>query len=522
MRHLKKGRELLVSKEKDTNNQYHLDRISSMGQVAAGIAHEVKNPLTTVKGFLQLFQEKYDDDYTQVALSELDSALSILGNLLQVTKPEMDNEVIQEINIASELESILNLFLDRQYQVDVIKEIRDTHITIFGKRNQLKRAFFNLLKNAFEAIPEKGMIRIQHYLEEDQLVITIEDTGIGISEDKIALLGTPFFSTKDDGTGMGLSQVYSSIYQFGGRIHVESKLEQGTKFFIYIPIHKQEVSLLNTIDVVIDSNQTLEEFIKGNLEKIHEQLLLEDFEVSSRLKEIEENSEISLVQNVNFLIELVLKNSPHELITFAKREGKKWAKHSLQLNIKLEWLQSVRKVLWDFIYNYYRVNDKEMIREDFFQLERKVNYSLDIFIKQFSISYNQFKDEILRTQREMVEDLSVPIIPLTKTVSILPLIGTIDTFRANTVNEKVLRQIEVLQIETLIIDLSGVTFLDSAVLNHLFKLFDGIELMGCSAVLTGIRSEIAASMLKMGLSINNNVIKKGNLQQALESLGFKK
>ena len=217
-----------------------------------------------------------------------------------------------------------------------------------------------------------------------------------------------------------------------------------------------------------------------------------------------------------------MKNSPHELITFAKREGKKWAKHSLQLNIKLEWLQSVRKVLWDFIYNYYRVNDKEMIREDFFQLERKVNYSLDIFIKQFSISYNQFKDEILRTQREMVEDLSVPIIPLTKTVSILPLIGTIDTFRANTVNEKVLRQIEVLQIETLIIDLSGVTFLDSAVLNHLFKLFDGIELMGCSAVLTGIRSEIAASMLKMGLSINNNVIKKGNLQQALESLGFKK
>ncbi|MDP4106307.1 MAG: ATP-binding protein [Bacillota bacterium] len=512
----------MVSKKKDTNNQYQLDRISSMGQVAAGIAHEVKNPLTTVKGFLQLFQEKYDDDYTQVALSELDSALAILGNLLQVTKPEMDDEVIQEINIASELESILNLFLDRQYQVDIIKEFRDTNITIYGKRNQLKRAFFNLLKNAFEAIPDKGMIRIQHYLEEGHLVVTIEDTGIGISEDKIALLGTPFFSTKDDGTGMGLSQVYSSIYQFGGRIHVESILEQGTKFFIFIPIRKQGVSLLNTIDVVADPNQSLEDFVKENLEKIHDQLLQEDYEISSRLKEIEEISDISLKKNVFDLIKLVFKNSPHELITFAKGEGKKWAKHSLQLNLKLEWLQSLRKVLWDFVYNFYRVSNQELSREDFFQIERKVNYSLDTFIKQFSISYNQFKDEILRTQREMVEDLSVPIIPLTKTVSILPLIGTIDTFRANTVNEKVLRQIEVLQIETIIIDLSGVTFLDSAVLNHLFKLFDGIELMGCKAVLTGIRSEIAGSMLKMGLTINNNVIKKGNLQQALESLGFKK
>jgi anti-anti-sigma factor len=493
-----------------------------MGQVAAGIAHEVKNPLTTVKGFLQLFQEKYDDNYTQVALSELDSALAILGNLLQVTKPEMDDEVIQEINIASELESILNLFLDRQYQVDVIKEFRDTNVTIYGKRNQLKRAFFNLLKNAFEAIPDKGMIRIQHYMEEGHLIITVEDTGIGISEDKIALLGTPFFSTKEDGTGMGLSQVYSSIYQFGGRIHVESKPEQGTKFFIFIPIHKQGVSLLNTIEVVADPNQTLEDFVIGNLEKIHDQLIQEDYEISSRLIEIEEISDISLKKNVFALIKFVFKNSPHELITFAKSEGKKWAKHTLQLNLKLEWLQSLRKVLWDFIYNYYRVSNQELTREDFFHLERRVNSSLDTFIKQFSISYNQLKDEILRTQREMVEDLSVPIIPLTKTVSILPLIGTIDTFRANTVNEKVLRQIEVLQIETLIIDLSGVSFLDSAVLNHLFKLFDGIELMGCAAVLTGIRSEIAGSMLKMGLTINNSVIKKGNLQQALEALGFKK
>jgi len=512
----------LVSKKKDTNNQYQLDRISSMGQVAAGIAHEVKNPLTTVKGFLQLFQEKYDDNYTQVALSELDSALAILGNLLQVTKPEMDDEVIQEINIASEMESILNLFLDRQYQVDVIKEFRDTNVTIYGKRNQLKRAFFNLLKNAFEAIPDKGMIRIQHYMEEEHLIVTVEDTGIGISEDKIALLGTPFFSTKEDGTGMGLSQVYSSIYQFGGRIHVESKLEQGTKFFIFIPIHKQGVSLLNTIEVVADPNQTLEDFVIGNLEKIHDQLIQEDYEISNRLKEIEEISDISLKKNVFAVIKFVFKNSPHELITFAKSEGKKWAKHTLQLNLKLEWLQSLRKVLWDFIYNYYRVSNQELTREDFFHLERRVNSSLDTFIKQFSISYNQFKDEILRTQREMVEDLSVPIIPLTKTVSILPLIGTIDTFRANTVNEKVLRQIEVLQIETLIIDLSGVTFLDSAVLNHLFKLFDGIELMGCTTVLTGIRSEIAGSMLKMGLTINNSVIKKGNLQQALEALGFKK
>jgi rsbT co-antagonist protein RsbR len=492
-----------------------------MGQVAAGIAHEVKNPLTTVKGFLQLLQEKYADEYTHVALSELDSALAILGNLLQVTKPEMDSEMIQEISIASELESILNLFLDRMYQVDVIKDFKDTNVTIYGKRNQLKRAFFNLLKNAFEAIPDKGMIRIRHYVEEDQLVVTIQDTGIGISKEKIALLGTPFFSTKADGTGMGLSQVYSSIYQAGGRIHVESEQGQGTTFFIFIPIHEQGGRQLNTFDVVTESNQTLEEFIKGNHGTIHEHLLQENPDVSKRIKEVEEISEISMVGNAFSLIDLAFKNSPYELITFASSEGKKWAKHSLQLNIKLEWLQSIRKTLWDFIFNYYRVNDDMFSMTEFFQLERKINYSLDTFINHFTISYNQFKDELLRTQREMVEDLSVPIIPLTKTVSILPLIGTIDTFRANTVNEKVLRKIELLKIDKLIIDLSGVTFLDSAVLNHLFRLFEGIELMGCTAIVTGIRSDIANSMLRMGLTISKNVIKKGTLQQALGSIGFK-
>ncbi|MFB5193224.1 ATP-binding protein [Alicyclobacillus fastidiosus] len=507
--------------KEDENSQLHqLNRLLSVSEIAAGIAHEVKNPLTSVKGFLQLLHEKYADEYCEIAESELDNAISIITNFLQVARPNMDDEPYQEVNIATELESILDLFLDRQYLVPVIKEFQDTHITLYARRNQLKRALFNLLKNAFESIPDRGSIRIQHYAQGSQLVVVIQDTGVGIDEDKLPLLGTPFITTKDDGTGMGLPQVYSAVYQHGGSIDVESKKNVGTTFYIYLPIHVQEEAHLNTImDVVCHPDQSIQQFIEVNKEKFRECLVSEQTELTYTIEEVKEIANIDLINNAFNLIYLSLNNRPHEVVTFAKREGKTWAQHSLKLNYKLEWVQTLRKVFWDFFYNYCRIQ-KEHNFEDFFKIERTVNYNLDTFLNHFNISYNQFKDEVLQTQRELVADLSVPIIPLTRTVSILPLIGTIDTCRAQTVQEKVLHQIELLQIETIIIDFSGIPYLDTPVVTHLIRLFDGIELMGCKTVLTGIRAEVANALVEMGVSIRHNVIKKGTLQQALESIGF--
>lgn len=490
-----------------------------MGQVAAGIAHEVKNPLTAVKGFLQLLREKYPDKYFEIAESELDNALSIIRDFLQVTKPEMVNEPYQVISLAAELESVLNLFQDRLYQVKVTKEFNDTSVTVYGKRSQLKRAFFNLLKNAFESIAGEGEIHVLHYADGDHIVVTIEDSGVGMSQEMIGLLGTPFFTTKQEGTGMGLSQVYSTVYQHGGRIHVESDTGIGTRFYILIPITHQEGSSLTELDIPYVEGQSLREFMVENEVRFCESLL-ERSELASTVQEIKEETGVDLVRNAVSLVDLTLSNHPHELITFAKKEGVLWARHSLQVSFKLEWLQTIKAVLWTFIYNYYRMVKVQQTTEDFFQLERTVNSSLDLFLSHFTISYNHFKDELLQTQRELVENLSVPIIPLSESVSILPLIGTMDTFRAKTVQEKVLKQIEALRIQTMIIDLSGVSYLDTSVLNHLFHLFDGIELMGCTAVVTGIRADIASALVRSELSLGSNVIKKGNVQQALEELNL--
>lgn len=508
-----------TKQDQDESLSSQLHRLSSMGQVAAGIAHEVKNPLTSVKGFLQLLQEKYTDTYLQIAESELDNAISIITDFLQVTKPDLNDEPFREMNIAAELESISSLFLDRLYEVTLIKEFKDTEITLYGQRNQLKRAFFNLLKNAFESIPDKGFIRIRHYVKDAQLVVSIEDSGIGIDNDKLPLLGTPFLTTKDDGTGMGLPQVYSAIYQHGGKVDVVSEIGKGTTFYIYLPIHKKEEPQLTIIDVTCEANQSIQDFIEANKEKIRDHLISEQTELTYTIEEVKEISNIDLVSNAFNLIHLILSNRPHEVVTFAAHEGEIWARHSLKLSYKLEWVQTLRKVFWDFLFNYYR-NQPSHSFEEFFKIERIVNYNLDTFLNHFNISYNQFKDEVLQAQRAIVEDLSVPIIPLTSTVSILPLIGTVDGFRAQTVQEKVLRQIELLQIETIIIDFSGISSLDTSVLSHLFKLFDGIDMMGCKTILTGIRAEVAAALVKMGITIGGSVTKKGNLQQALESIGF--
>lgn len=212
--------------------------MAAIGEISAGIAHEIRNPLTSVKGFLQLLQDEAPHHYLEVANSELDRAISILHNLLQVSKPDLDAEEYGPINVCSELEYILYLFQDQAYQVKVVKEFYDTESQIYGKRNQLKKAFFNLLKNAFEAIEDTGTITVKHQLYGHQLQVSIGDTGSGIPKQSLTLLGTPFFSTKEHGVGMGLTQVYSTVYEHGGMIDVVSQEGAGTTFTLSFPINQ--------------------------------------------------------------------------------------------------------------------------------------------------------------------------------------------------------------------------------------------------------------------------------------------
>lgn len=212
------------------------EKLVSIGQIAAGIAHEVRNPLTAVKGFLQLLKESSSHPYLMTMEIELEKAIDTLQNLLQVSKPDLYAEPITRINLCKELTSLMFLFQDKLYNIEVELDLRDSDQCIYGKRNLFLKAFFNLIKNALEAMPSDGKIRIEHFCKDNSVYVKIIDNGIGVHKDKLKLLGTPFYSSKSDGTGLGLTQVFTTINDHGGHIQVQSELGIGTTFNVQLPI----------------------------------------------------------------------------------------------------------------------------------------------------------------------------------------------------------------------------------------------------------------------------------------------
>jgi rsbT co-antagonist protein RsbR len=497
----------------------HLSQLASVGQIAAGIAHEVKNPLTAVKGFLHLLKEKNDRQYIDIAQTELENAIGILQNLLHVSKPEMEDEPFESIDLAVELEAVTQLFQDQLYRVALRKQLNDSGHLVKGKRNQLKKVFFNLLKNAFEAIPGKGEISIDYTADEHFVTIVMADTGIGIPKHKMDMLGTPFYSTKSNGTGMGLTLVFSVVYQHNGVINVESTENAGTTFTIKFPKETGTIIRKEVLRLELNSNEQwdLGTFFSQNREHFEHRLLREAVNVRDKIDEILRIGNINLMDNAHRLVLYIVEGREHEVVSFAKTEGIVWARHSMTLAFKLEWIQAVRRVLWDFLYNYDRMKSNAAANiDDFYTMEKRINELMDMFLHHFFINYSHYKDDLIRSQREMVEDLSVPIIPLTPAISILPLIGPIDSYRSATIQEKVITQIGNQRLETLIIDLSGVVEIEPNVIQEMISLIAGIKMMGCQTVITGLRPEIVKVMVRMSLSFEDKALLRGTLQQALK------
>ncbi|GGE34756.1 hypothetical protein GCM10011391_11720 [Pullulanibacillus camelliae] len=363
---------------------------------------------------------------------------------------------------------------------------------------------------------------ITHSLDGNDVVVTIRDTGKGIEEDKIERLGTPFYTTKAQGTGMGLTQAFSVMYQHGGEIKVESKLNQGTTFIIRLPQHKQiKKRGLRKMDLRFHDGDSLKDFFLKNKEEFEEKLLAEAINVRDKIDEIHTIGNINLVDNAHKLILFVIEERVQELIAFAKQEGVSWSKYSLTLAFKLEWIQAIRRTLWTFLFNYDTLMDKELERGAFYSLEIQINDLIDQFLTHFFISYSKYKDELLERQREIAENLSVPIIPIHSQICVLPLIGRIDEQRISTILEKVLHEIEVRRIQTLIIDLSGALTIENAIAGHLIKITEGISMMGCQTVMTGLRAELVKGLIASGETFKGQVKFKGTLQMALADMFFK-
>lgn len=219
--------------------QMQAQKLAVAGQIAAGIAHEVRNPLTSVNGFLQLMKTQYPErtDYFDIIFSEIKRIDFVLSELLVLAKPQAVH--FQEVQLHELLEQVITLLKTNAVlsNIDLKQPFKKQDAgAILADANQMKQLFINLIKNAIEAMPEGGSIYISTEKVLNEWKITIQDEGKGMSEEDIQKIYDPFFSTKKEGTGLGLTICAAILKDHHGRMDVSSELGKGTAFHIYLPV----------------------------------------------------------------------------------------------------------------------------------------------------------------------------------------------------------------------------------------------------------------------------------------------
>ena len=219
------------------------EKLALVGQMAAGIAHEIRNPLTSIRGFIQLFQLKYteDEQHFELVLSELDRINLIVGEFLVLSKPTAVEFKEKEItNLIRDVVTLINTQAIMN-NIQIVENYDSVVPVVICEENQLKQVFINLLKNAIEAMPNGGIIEV-NVLEKDKdkVSIFITDQGMGIPEERISKLGEPFYTTKEKGTGLGLMTCYKIIENHDGEMNISSKINEGTLVEILLPTIPQD------------------------------------------------------------------------------------------------------------------------------------------------------------------------------------------------------------------------------------------------------------------------------------------
>ena len=215
------------------------DTLNVVGELAAGIAHEIRNPMTALKGFIQLLEASVKEDYSNyfsIITSELKRIDSIITEFLILAKPQVTQYVEKDLNIiVRETIELLNgeALLSN---VSLIPMLAQEPIELFCEPNQLKQVLINLIKNAIESMKGGGNVTIRTEQCSNQYVqFIVSDEGCGIPESKMKRLGEPFYTTKERGTGLGLMVSYKIIKEHGGKIKVNSQKGIGTSFTIKLP-----------------------------------------------------------------------------------------------------------------------------------------------------------------------------------------------------------------------------------------------------------------------------------------------
>ncbi|WP_201003964.1 PAS domain-containing sensor histidine kinase [Paenibacillus glycanilyticus] len=215
------------------------EKLTAVGQLAASIAHEIRNPLTSLKGFVQLIEQTVSDvsaNYFTIMKDELRRIELITSELLYLAKPQAQEfkdericQIIQDVNMLMSSQALMNNVELRITGLDGLPEIRCVAA-------QLKQVFINLIKNAMEAMPSGGVIHIHASSPSPEtLMIQVSDTGKGIPQELIAKIGSPFYTTKENGTGLGMMATQQIIHSHGGTLDITSTEGEGTTIHICLP-----------------------------------------------------------------------------------------------------------------------------------------------------------------------------------------------------------------------------------------------------------------------------------------------
>jgi two-component system sensor histidine kinase HydH len=237
-RKLKEQTDILFQTEEQLRRA---DRLSALGELSAGMAHEIRNPLGAIKGAVEILKDDYSSEDTKyefikILLKESDRLNNIVQEFLGFARPKPPEFQLADLNAAIESALVLTAQEARKTGVSIEKKLDPA----IGMRSLdaglLNQAFLNLILNAIQAMPRGGVLTVESHLRNDAVEVKIGDTGVGIPAGDRKKLFSPFFTTKKNGTGLGLAITYRIVENHRGKIDVSSEPGKGTTFTVKIPL----------------------------------------------------------------------------------------------------------------------------------------------------------------------------------------------------------------------------------------------------------------------------------------------
>ncbi|PTM56863.1 diguanylate cyclase (GGDEF)-like protein [Desmospora activa DSM 45169] len=227
-------------RHQEEERRRHLEKLSAVGQLAAGLAHEIRNPLTSIRGFIQISAMESPEvkKWESIMLPEIDRINDLLKQFLHLSESRPARYTL--FNVDRLIDDVFQLLQPKAILMGhELKSYAPTSpVIIEADAEQLKQVLINLVQNGLESLQDKGMVSVRWKEVRDRISIRIQDNGSGIPPEYMSRIFDPFFTTKGDGTGMGLSICHRIISEHGGQVHVTSQPGRGTTFNIHLPIRQ--------------------------------------------------------------------------------------------------------------------------------------------------------------------------------------------------------------------------------------------------------------------------------------------